>query len=194
MRGPPVQPWKTISRRTVLDGGKFLRVESHTVELPDGQIISDWPWVITPDYVNVVALTEAGEFLCFRQTKYAVDGTSLALVGGYLEPGEDPLAAAQRELREETGYEAPDWSPLGRYAVDCNRGAGVAHFFLARQVRWVAPTIADDLEEQQLLRLSRAEVEKALMDGEFKGLPWAAALVMALFWLDREQTGKRGEE
>jgi ADP-ribose pyrophosphatase len=77
-----MQPWKTLSRRTILDRGKFLKVESHTVELPDGQIIPDWPWIITPDYVNVVALTEADEFLCFRQTKYAVDGTSLALVGG----------------------------------------------------------------------------------------------------------------
>jgi len=193
MRGSLMQPWKTLSRRTVLDRGKFLEVESHTVELPDGQVIPDWPWIITPDYVNVVALTEAGEFLCFRQTKYAVDGTSLAVVGGYLEPDEDPLAAAQRELREETGYEAADWSSLGRYVVDCNRGVGVAHFFLARQARWVAPTIADDLEDQQLLRLSRAEVEKALLDGAFKGLPWAAALVMALFWLDREQTGEGGE-
>jgi ADP-ribose pyrophosphatase len=188
-----MQPWKTLSRRTILDRGEFLKVESHTVELPDGQIIPDWPWIITPDYVIVVALTEAGEFLCFRQTKYAVDGTSLAPVGGYLDPDEDPLPAAQRELREETGYEAADWVSLGQYVVDGNRGAGVAHFFLARQARWVAPAAADDLEEQQLLRLNRAEVEKALMDGAFKGLPWAAALVMALFWLDREQTEETGE-
>jgi ADP-ribose pyrophosphatase len=188
-----MQPWKTLSRRTILDRGVFLKVESHTVELPDGQIISDWPWIITPDYVIVVALTEVGEFLCFRQTKYAVDGTSLAPVGGYLDPDEDPLSAAQRELREETGYEAADWVSLGQYVVDGNRGAGVAHFFLARQARWVAPVAADDLEEQQLLRLSRAEVEKGLMDGAFKGLPWAAALVMALFWLDREQTEETGE-
>jgi ADP-ribose pyrophosphatase len=188
-----MQPWKTLSRRTILDRGEFLKVESHTVKLPDGQIIPDWPWIITPDYVIVVTLTEAGEFLCFRQTKYAVDGTSLAPVGGYLDPDEDPLPAAQRELREETGYEAADWTALGQYVVDGNRGAGVAHFFLARQARWVAPAAADDLEEQQLLRLSRAEVEKALMDGAFKGLPWAAALVMALFWLDREQTGETAE-
>ncbi len=188
-----MQPWKTLSRRTILDRGEFLKVESHTVELPDGRIIPDWAWIITPDYVIVVALTEAGEFLCFRQIKYAVDGPSLAPVGGYLEPDEDPLMAAQRELREETGYEAADWVPLGRYVVDGNRGAGVAHFFLARRARWVAPTVADDLEEQHLLHLSRAEVEQALLDGSFKGLPWAAASVMALFWLDREQTGGSGE-
>ena len=77
-----MQPWKTISRRTVLERGRFLTVEDHTVELPDGRTIPDWPWVIAPDYVNVVAITDKGRFLCFRQVKYSVEGTSLAPVGG----------------------------------------------------------------------------------------------------------------
>lgn len=175
-----MQPWKTRSREKVLDYGRFLVVEQHTIELPDGRTLSDWPWLVTPDYVNVAVVTTAGEFLCFRQTKYAVDGISLAAVGGYLDPGEEPLAAAQRELLEETGYESPDWLSLGQYAVDGNRGAGAAHLFLARQARRVAEVKADDLEEQQLLRLSRAEVEAALAAGEFKVLAWAAVMAMAL--------------
>ena len=175
-----MKPWKTLSRQTILDLGKFLAVENHTVELPDGRVISDWPWIITPDYVNVAAITVAGEFLCFRQTKYAVDGISLAPVGGYLEPGEEPLAAAQRELLEETGYEASDWIGLGHYSVDGNRGAGMAHLFLAQGARWVRNLEADDLEEQELLRLSRTEVEAALAAGQFKVLAWAAVMALAL--------------
>lgn len=175
-----MQNWKTRSRRTLLDEGKFLKVEQHTVELPDGQVIADWPWVITPDYVNVVALTESRRFLCFHQTKYAVAGTTLAIVGGYLEPGEAPLRAAQRELREETGHTAPDWTFLGQYAVDGNRGAGTAHLFLAQGARAVAPIDADDLEEQELLQLTQADVEAALAMGRFKVLAWAAALALAL--------------
>src|SRR5512139_3112346 len=97
--------WKTLARETVFDRGKFLRVEDHTVQLPDGRVIEYWPWIITPDFINVLAMTEAGEFLCFRQVKYAVAGEALAPIGGYLEPGEEPLAAAKRELLEETGYE-----------------------------------------------------------------------------------------
>ncbi|MBL7063595.1 MAG: NUDIX hydrolase [Anaerolineae bacterium] len=181
-----MQPWKTLSRRTILNHSKFLVVEEHTIELPDGRVISDWPWIISPDYVIVLAMTEDGEFLCFRQTKYGVDGTSLAPVGGYLEPGEDPLAAAQRELLEETGYEAPAWINLGRYRVNGNHGAGMAYLFLARGARCVAEADADDLEEQELLRLSLSEVEAALAASEFKVLAWTTTVALALRYLDRE--------
>ncbi len=181
-----MQPWKTLSRHTILNHSKYLIVEDHTVELPGGRVVSEWPWVITPDYAPVLAMTESGEFLCFRQTKYGVDGPSLAPAGGYLEPGEDPLAAAKRELLEETGYEAPDWIKLGHYRVDGNRGAGMAYLFLARGARCIAEANADDLEEQELLRLSRSEIEAALASGEFKVLAWTTAVALALLYLDRE--------
>ena len=175
-----MKTWETLSRRTILNHSKYLIVESHTVELPDGHIITDWPWLITPDYVNVLGMTDEREFLCFRQTKYAVEGTSLAPVGGYLEPGEQPLAAAQRELLEETGYQATDWVDLGQYAVDGNRGAGTAYLYLARGACRVSEPSPDDLEEQQLLRLSRSELEAALVAGEFKLLSWAMTVSLAL--------------
>ena len=173
-------PWRTLARETVLDKAPFLTVELHRVELPDGKIIPDWPWLITPDYVNVVAETVAGRFLCFRQTKYAVAGLSLSVVGGFVEPGEDRLAAAQRELLEETGHAATEWFDLGTYAVDANRGAGRAHFFLARGARLAAAATGGDLEEQQLLSLTCAELAQASAAGEFKALAWAAVVALAL--------------
>lgn len=179
-----MESWRTLSRRIVFHHDKFLTVEEHTVELPDGRIIEHWPWVITPDFINVLAVTQSGEFLCFRQTKYAVHGTSLAPVGGYLDPTEDPLTAAQRELLEETGCVAADWVCLGQFVVGGNRGIATAHLYLARDAWPVAEPAADDLEEQVLLAMTRAEIERALSSGDFKVLSWAATVALSLRYLD----------
>jgi len=181
-----MQLWKTLSRHTVLERGKFLTVEDHAIELPNGRVIENWPWVITPDYVNIVAVTEDDRFLCFRQNKYSIEGTSLAPVGGYIDPGEDPLTAAKRELLEETGYQASEWVELAHLPIDGNRGVGTAHLFMAHGAQPVAETDADDLEDQELLLLSQAAVEAALDAGEFKLLPWATAVALALRRLDKE--------
>ena len=172
--------WKTRSRQVLLKHSKFLTVENHSVELPDGRVIDDWPWVITPDFVNVLAVTREGEFLVFRQTKYGIDGTSLAPVGGYIEPGEDPLSTAKRELLEETGFKAPKWVSLGQYRVDSNRGAGSAHFYLALGAEKVKDIDSDDLEEQHLLFLNITELETALITFQFKVLPWTSIVALAL--------------
>ena len=175
-----MHPWKTVSRKPILQHSKYLAVENHTIELPGGRILQNWSWLAMPDYAIVVPRTDDGSFLCFRQTKYAVDGTTLAPIGGYLEPGEDPLAAAKRELHEEMGYESNDWQSLGHFVSDGNHGAGTAHLYFARACLQVALPHSDDLEEQELLHLSRGELERSLMGGEFKVLAWTAAIALAL--------------
>ncbi|MEW5720876.1 MAG: GyrI-like domain-containing protein, partial [Chloroflexota bacterium] len=95
-----------------------------------------------------------------------------------------PLAAAQREVLEETGYRAREWIALGTYRVDANRGAGIAHFFLARGAQRVQDRNADDLEEQEMLLLSRAEIKAAIARGEFRVLAWQAVMALGLLYLD----------
>ena len=175
-----MKPWKTLSRRIAFECEPFLSVELHKVETSRSQIIEDWAWIVAPDYVNVLAQTAAGAILCFRQNKYAVTGLSLAPIGGYIEPGESPESAVERELLEETGYVAEKWIKLGSFPVDANRGAGKAHFFVARNARSVAKPIAGDLEEQVLVLLSLDEIRQALARGEFKTLPWVACVSLAL--------------
>lgn len=176
---------RTLRRSPLLTvgDGRFLRVEQHAVQFADGTVIEDWPWLITPEFVNIVPILADGRILCFRQAKYAADGLTLGLPGGYLEPGEDPLVAARRELLEETGCTALHWTALGSYVVDANRGNGRAHFFLATSVAWQQPKDADDLEELETVVLSVDEVRAALAAGEFKVLPWAACVALALLQL-----------
>jgi len=189
MNEPSLRPWKTLSRQTVLKHSKFLTVENHVVELPDGRTIPDWSWVIIPDAVIVLTLTQDDKFICFRQTKYAIDDITLAPVGGMLEPGEVPLEAAKRELREETGYEASDWISLGSYRTDPNRGISTIHLFLAREAHFVTQPNSDDLEDQELLFLERSELEAALFRGEFKALMWTTVVALALQYMDYQSRG-----
>lgn len=172
--------WKTNSKQTVYSSGKWLIVEERSVETPSGETIDHWNWVITPDYVNVLAETEDGQFLIFRQGKYALEGESLAPMGGYIEPDEDPLSAAKRELMEETGCEAREWLFLGEYQVDPNRGICKGSFYLARGAVKVAQASGGDLEEQHLMLVSRADLLAGLAQGKVKVMAWAAIIALAL--------------
>lgn len=175
-----MKPWRCASSTPVFSRAPWLELEDHHVVLPNGQEIPDWLWVKTPSFVNVVAVTEAGEWLCFRQQKYAVPEITLSIVGGYIDEGEEPLRAAKRELQEETGFLSDSWTDLGGYAIDGNRGCGRGYLYVASGCRHVGGQITDDLEDQELLRLSREEVLQALQQGEFGVMPWVAAVALAL--------------
>ena len=165
MSNKELRAWETISRQTILRHSKFLTIESHAIKLPNGQIVPDWPWLIIPSAAIVLAVTDDKKFLCFRQTKYAVEGTSLAPVGGMLEPNETPLGAAKRELLEEMGYEASDWIDLGGYILEPNRGIATMYLFFSFEHKTSNQGKCDDLEDQVFLFLSRNEMENALKIG-----------------------------
>lgn len=178
-----LRAWKTLSKRTILQHGKFLTVENHEVQLPNGAIIPDWAWIITPSAAIVLAVTRDQKFLCFQQTKYAVEGISFAPVGGMLEPDEKPLVAAKRELLEEMGYTSTNWIDLGSHIVDPNRGVATMHLFLALDAKKEAEPNSDDLEDQELVFLSKTGLEEALRAGKFKVLAWSAVVALSLNYL-----------
>ena len=182
-----MKKWKTLSKEIILGSNKFLTVEKHSVQLPDGQIIPDWQWVITPDFSNIVVVTTENKFIVLKQYRYSIDGETLSVVGGYIEPGEDPLQSAKRELMEETGYEAKEWLSLGSFIVDSNRGCGNANLFLATGAVKISEPDNGDLEEQEVLLLSRDQVEKAIENGEFKSLSWITNLLFAFRVLDSKK-------
>ena len=178
MNDAPI-PWETLARREVLDRHPWLRVWSEDVRLPDGRVIADFSTLEMPDYAMVVALTDDNLVVAEHNYKHGPRRSGLHLPAGYLESGEDPLSAAQRELLEETGYTAADWTPLGSFAIDGNRGGGTGHFFLARSATRIAAPDAGDLEEIAVVLLPLDALLAATRNGEVNVLSVAAAIGLA---------------
>lgn len=175
-----MKPWKTLQREPVCSHAPWLELERHRVGLPDGREITDWMWVKVPDFVNVAAVDTEGNYHVFRQQKYAVPGITLAVVGGYVDAGENPEQAAHRELEEEMGLHAGSLTSLGSYVMDGNRGCGTGHLYLAEDCTRTGTPVTDDLEDQEHLVLSPHELREALLAGRFGVASWTATLALAL--------------
>ena len=174
-----MKPWRTVSRRVLLDHPPWFTVGAETVALPDGQIVEDFGFIDMLEFAVIVPITAAGDTVLIRSYKHGVRGVALSLPAGGLHAGEGPLACAQRELHEETGYEAERWEVLGRFVVDPNYGCGVMHAFIAHGAHKVAEPNSGDLEEQELLVLPFADAVARLRAGEILHLGSAAALSLA---------------
>lgn len=202
----PLQPWKVLSRRTILTVHPWLEVASERVQLPSGQIVDDFYAVRLPDYAMIVALAPDGRVIAERHYQHALRTVELCLPAGYLDDGEDPLHAAQRELREETGYASDNWVSLGRFVPDTNRGCGIAHFYLARGCTKVCEPDSGDLEEMQIellpMGLLLAQLRDAIRAGRLQEMSLVAVLSLAQAELadaqaatsDASRSGRDGAE
>jgi len=114
--------------------------------------------------------------LAVEQYRHGVDRASLEVPGGVCDQGEDPLAAAQRELLEETGHASNNWVPLGTCspnpAIQNNR----CHFFLALDCEKAHDLVLDPTEELRVWAMPYLEWRAKLESGEVHH-----ALVLAAF-------------
>lgn len=88
--------------------GHFLKVQCDTVRLPDGKQ-SKREYIKHPGAVVILPLMDDGSVLLERQFRYPLQEVFIEFPAGKIDPGEDPLACAKRELQEETGYTAKQW-------------------------------------------------------------------------------------
>lgn len=187
----------TIGTPKCLVESKWLKLSQHSVRFPGtSEVMDDWLWIDYHDRINVLVEdeTKPGEerqFLVFEQSKYALEGkTSLAIIGGIIEPGEDPESAARREVDEEmNGLECENFHLLGRYRTDVNRGMGWLNSFLATKCSRdpnhkhiaVANEIgAADTERQDLKTISLTQLREAARKGQFLEVQWSATVALAL--------------
>lgn len=106
---------ETPIARSELLRGDFLHVVRDTVRLPDGAQATR-EFVLHPGAVMVIALLDDGQVVLERQYRHPMQRVMIEFPAGKLDAGEGSLACAQRELLEETGYQAKEWAFAGRHA------------------------------------------------------------------------------
>ncbi len=178
--------WTVLSERELFDASPFIRVSAQRVALPGGRVVDDFYQLAMPDFACIFAETEDGRILLLRGYRHGARRICLSAPGGHLSPGEAPLAAAQRELLEETGYAGASWQPLGSFITNANHRCQIAHFFRAAGCRQVATADSGDLEETELVLVSRAQLLAALKTGEIPFVSQIALFGLALGALSSE--------
>jgi ADP-ribose pyrophosphatase len=120
--------------------------------------MSDYYQIHLPDFVLVYATTDGARVLVLRQYKHGPRQVCLTFPAGAVAAGESPLAAARRELLEETGYVSDQWVSYGSYVTNANQYCNTAHLFRADACRRVATPSAPDVENPELLLLSEGDL------------------------------------
>lgn len=189
-----MQPWRVLASRPLVERPPWLSVWEEDVELPDGQRIHGYLRARGRDYAMIFALLADGTAPLVHQYKHGTGGTALDLPAGYLDAGETPLAAAQRELHEETGLVADHWRPLGRLVIDTNRGSDRAHLYLALGARRDGAAHLDPTEALEVSYHSPADLLEMVRRGEIDTLASAAGIMLAADSLAQPVTAGGGEE
>lgn len=139
-------PMRRTAREKVGRAGRFTLTRDR-VTWPGG-LSHDHVFVQTPDSCFMVPVTPDGQTSLVRQWRYAWGESSWEVPAGTLEDGEEPLAAARRELAEEAGLEADEWTPLGLVHGSALLD-GRQHLYLARGLRQVSR--APEANEQDMI-------------------------------------------
>ena len=171
-------------QETRIDGetvyqGSFLQVQRDRVRLPDGKTASR-EFIRHPGAVVILPLFDDGMVLLERQFRYPIDQVVLEFPAGKIEPGEDTLLCAQRELQEETGYTAKDWQFICRVHNALGYSNEFLDIFVARGLT-EGETRLDEEEFIETFRVSTAD----LLDWVRGGQVTDVKTVIGAFWLEK---------
>lgn len=140
-----VAPWKVLES-TYPYRDRWLALRSDTVELPNGRVLSPFHVIEQPDWVTTIALTHDGSIVLVEEYRHGARQVVIELPSGIHDKPEEPLAAMQRELLEETGFASPEWHALGSFFANAPRLDNRVHCFLALDARKVAEPRLDEGE------------------------------------------------
>lgn len=166
---------KTVSSEQIWQG-KLLDVRRDVVRLPDDGT-STREYIVHPGAVLILPVLPDGGLLVERQYRYPLRQVFIEFPAGKLDPGESPLATGVRELREETGYTARQWTRLGVIHPVLSYSTEAIELYLAEGLEHVGA----ELDEHEFLEVAKMSVDDmlaALDRGEITDAKTVTALLL----------------
>lgn len=167
---------KTISSESIYDG-KIIKVRVEQVELDDGSTAMR-ELIAHPGGVGVIAVDENNEVFMVTQYRIAAKSMMMEIPAGKLEYGEDPLECGKRELIEETGYKAREFTHLGEYYATPGYCEEKLNIYLARGLEFVG----QHLDEGEFLNVKKYSLDtlyEMVMDNKIHDAKTAIAILKA---------------
>jgi 8-oxo-dGTP pyrophosphatase MutT (NUDIX family) len=175
--------WQTHSTRTVYEN-RWIRVREDQVTRPDGGSGIYGVTEVRHPAVFIVPVTESGEVLLVRLFRYTIGRDSLEVPAGGSD-GQDPLVAAQRELREETGRTATAWTRLGEVFALNGVADARAEVFLAQGLVEEGGSRREEEGITEVLTVPWEELLELVRTGEIHDSETLSCLMLAGLALGR---------
>lgn len=187
-----IERWEKL-RSTPQGHYRVFDVRQDVTRSPESGKEYDFYVIESPDWVNVIPLTPAGQVVCIRQYRHGTEEVTLEVPGGVVDPEDgDPVTAAWREMREETGYDAEAMIPLGAVAPNPALQTNRCHSYLARGAYPNGAQALDGAEEIDVTLVDLDDIPALITGGQI-----THALVVTAFYLfdqHRRCETSRGDE
>ncbi len=169
---------KTISGETIYEG-KIITLRVEQVELPDGNQATR-ELIQHPGAVSIIPITADGKIVLVEQYRKALERTLIEIPAGKIDPGEEPAVTAIRELEEETGYGAKEFTYIQSFATSPGFADEVIHMYLAQNLYAIEnPAAGDEDEFIGLLEVTLEEAEEMVVSGKIYDAKTAFAVLYA---------------
>ena len=172
--------WEILSSKYLVND-RWLTLRADDCRTSNGQIVAPYYVLEYPPWVSVLVLTPDKNVVLIKQYRHGIRQTILELPGGALDERDlSTLEAAQRELREETGYVAEEWRETGTICASPHNHTNSIHFFLACRARYNREPQREASEQIEVLLMPLDELLERAYQGELKHSHHVSCLFFAL--------------